>query len=458
MGSLALTLDLERRFRALWERTDRLLALVGADGIRERPIALRHPFIFYVGHLPAFAWNHVCRRRLGWPSFNPRFDEVFDRGIDPDVDDPTRCHAHPEVPDAWPSLLEVHAYRDRIRAEILASLDEIGDLPARDVMAENHRVLRLALEHEQMHQETLLYMIQRLPLSRLVRPPRPPIYTLGEGLRARPIEIDAGQATLGADFHELNSGWDSEFPRSTVAVPRFVIDSTPVTNGEFLQFVESGAYERREMWSEEDWGWKEGLGLRHPLVWTSRDGAWLYRTLLDELPMASVRGWPVYVSLAEARAFARWRGQRLPTEAEYHRAAYGEPGGGERPFPWGDDEPTSRRGNFHEPTSRRGNFHFAHWSPVPVGSHPAGVSAWGVHELVGNGWEWTESRFAPLPGFDAYIPGYPGYSADFFDGKHYVLKGASWATDAQLIRRSFRNWYQARYPYVFAKFRCVRAG
>ena len=118
------------------------------------------------------------------------------------------------------------------------------------------------------------------------------------------------------------------------------------------------------------------------------------------------------------------------------------------PVPWGDDGPTPRHGNFH----------FAHWSPVPVGSHPAGASAWGVHELIGNGWEWTESTFAPFPGFEANIPGYPGYSADFFDGKHYVLKGASWATDAQLIRRSFRNWYQARYPYVFAKFRCVRAG
>ena len=126
MGVPALALDLERRFRTLWERTDRLFGLVGPDGIFQRPIALRHPFIFYVGHLPGFAWNHVCRRLLGRPSFNPPFDEIFDRGIDPDVDDPTQCHAHPEVPDAWPSLLEVHAYRDCVRAEILASLDEVA--------------------------------------------------------------------------------------------------------------------------------------------------------------------------------------------------------------------------------------------------------------------------------------------------------------------------------------------
>jgi ergothioneine biosynthesis protein EgtB len=444
MGTTTLTRSLERRFTALWERTDRLFALVAPDAILERPIALRHPFIFYVGHLAGFAWNHVCRGLLGRPSFNARFDEIFDRGIDPDVDDPSQCHAHPEVPDAWPDVREVLAYRNRIRAEILGSLDEVADAP--DVMAENGRALLMVLEHEQMHQETLLYMMQQLPLSRMVRPASTPIYALGDALRVRPIEIDEGYATLGTDFHALDFGWDNEFPHITVPVRGFVMDSTPVTNGEFLEFVQSGGYDRRDLWSDGDWTWKEQAGFGHPTFWTLRDAAWFYRTLLDELPLASVRDWPVYASLAEARAFARWRGGRLPTEAEFDRAAHGEPGGGERAFPWGDDEPTPERGNFH----------FAHWSPVPVGSHPAGVSAWGVHELIGNGWEWTQSAFAPFPGFHAYIPGYAGYSADFFDDKHYVLKGASWATDGQLIRRSFRNWYQARYPYVFAKFRCVR--
>ena len=447
MRAPALTRGLEQRFKTLWERTDRLFALVAPDAILERPIALRHPFIFYVGHLPAFAWNHVCRGLLKRASFNARFDEIFDRGIDPDVDDPSKVHAHPEVPDEWPALREVLAYRVRIRAEILGSLDEVLDAPGTSVMAENGRALLMALEHEQMHQETLLYMLQQLPVSRMVRPARAPIYALGDALRARPIEIDEGHATLGVDFDDLDFGWDNEFTRTTVAVPAFRIDSTPVTNGEFLDFVESGAYERPALWADGDWSWKENAGLRHPTFWRLRDGNWLYRTLLDELPLAAVRDWPAYVSLAEARAYARWRGSRLPTEAEFDRAAYGEPGGGARAFPWGDAEPRPTHGNFHS----------AHWSPVPVGSYPAGASAWGVHELVGNGWEWTETAFAPLPGFDAYIPGYPGYSADFFDAKHYVLKGASWATDAQLIRRSFRNWYQARYPYVFAKFRCVRS-
>jgi ergothioneine biosynthesis protein EgtB len=312
-------------------------------------------------------------------------------------------------------------------------------------MGRNGRALLMALEHEQMHQETLLYMIQQLPLPRLHGPTPASSEAPGHAVSARPIEVDAGRATLGADFDALDFGWDNEFPEITVAVPGFVIDSLPVTNGAFLEFVEAGGYDRRELWADDDWQWKDGAGLGHPASWALRDGVWVYRTLIDERSLASVLDWPVYVSLAEARAFAQWRGCRLPTEAEFHRAAYGEPGGGQRALPWGDDEPTPERGNFH----------FAHWSPVPVGSYPAGASAWGVHELVGNGWEWTRTPFAPFPGFDPYIPGYAGYSADFFDAKHYVLKGASWATDAQLVRRTFRNWYQARYPYIFAKLRCI---
>ena len=158
--------------------------------------------------------------------------------------------------------------------------------------------------------------------------------------------------------------------------------------------------------------------LAHPRVWTNQDGRWLYRGLFDLLPLERVMDWPVYVSLAEARAYARWRGLRLPTEAEFHRAAFGDPRGPERAFPWGAGAPGERHGNFD----------FRHWAPTPVGTYPEGASAWGVYDLVGNGWEWTETPFAGFAGFEAWIPGYSGYSADFFDGKHFVLKGGSWAT------------------------------
>jgi iron(II)-dependent oxidoreductase len=160
------------------------------------------------------------------------------------------------------------------------------------------------------------------------------------------------------------------------------------------------------------------------------------------LPMA----WPAWVTWQQADAYARWKGRRLPTEAEYHRAAFGNPAGGERTFPWGEETP--------DDDVRRGVFDFASYDPAPVGSCPAGASAWGVHDLIGNGWEWTSTIFTGFPGFEP-MASYPEYSADFFDGQHYVLKGASPVTPRELVRRSFRNWFRPDYPYVFAKFRTV---
>jgi formylglycine-generating enzyme required for sulfatase activity len=155
--------------------------------------------------------------------------------------------------------------------------------------------------------------------------------------------------------------------------------------------------------------------------------------------------WPVYVSHEEACAFAAWTGKRLPTEAEFHRAAYGTVHGDhERLYPWGDGQPDRRRGNFDG----------YRWDPVPVTATPSGDSAFEVSQLVGNGWEWTSTVFHPFPGFQPYSF-YPGYSAPFFDGEHYVLKGASPRTDARLLRRSFRNWFRPNFPYVYAGFRCV---
>ena len=154
--------------------------------------------------------------------------------------------------------------------------------------------------------------------------------------------------------------------------------------------------------------------------------------------------WPVYVSHAEASAYACWAGKQLPTEAEWHRAAYSSPGGTESSYPWGNSPPDRTHGNFH----------FESWDAAAVDAHPAGASAFGVFDLLGNGWEWTRTQFAPFPGFRAFSF-YPGYSANFFDGKHFVLKGGSPQTDRCMLRRPFRNWFQPHYTYVYATFRCV---
>ena len=433
------------RLTEAWARTDRIFEILGPGSWLAQPIALRHPFIFYLGHLPAFAWNHVGGELLGRPAFNPAFDELFSRGIDPDVDDPTHCHDHPDVPAAWPAVPEVLAYRDRVRAALLDAGAAVADRAATHLMAREGRVFAMVAEHELMHQETLLYMIQRLPLPQKVRPSWVPPLVLGPGCPAGKIEIPAGPVTLGARFDELPFGWDNEFSASEVPVPAFRIDGTPVTNAQFLAFVEDGGYRRAELWSDEDQVWRGHAALEHPMTWELTDGRWTLQALFERLPFDAVADWPVCVSLAEARAFARWRGERLPTEAEFQRAAFGAPDGGTHRWPWGDTPPNGRHGNFG----------YRHWAPTPVGTHPGGASAWGVQDLIGDGWEWTNSVFAGLPGFSAYIPGYAGYSADFFDGKHYVLKGGSWATADDLVRPTFRNWFQAHYPYVFATFRCV---
>jgi ergothioneine biosynthesis protein EgtB len=428
---------IEAELDAAWRRSDDIFALLRPEALLFRPIVWRHPFIFYIGHLPAFAWNQVHRGR---PSANPYFDDIFSRGIDPDIDSGA-CHAHPEAPGRWPDFEAVLRYRDGVRKSVLEALDGARAKP-RD--AERRQSLYIALEHELMHQETLLYMVYQLAPGRKIRPRDFPEDIFHEPPACAQIVIPAGPARLGTSDDELAYGWDNEFKSTTVEVAAFKIDSLPVTVGQYYEFVASGAYGDRRYWTEGDWAWKTRENLHHPNFWFSERGSWFYRAMFDILPLPAVFSWPAYTSLAEARAYARWKGKRLLTEAEYHRAAFCRADGSVARYPWGNDAPAPQHGNFD----------FTHWSPIPVGSHPDGVSAWGVHELCGNGWEWTDTPFAPFPGF---VPQktYPEYSADFFDGKHFVLKGASWATAARLIRPSFRNWYQAHYPYVFAKFRCV---
>ena len=429
---------------AAWARTDEIFAIVSAQNILAQPIVWRHPFIFYVGHLPAFAWNQVCGALLNWQSCNPYFDDLFCRGIDPDVDT-GECHWHPDVPDEWPSLAATLDYRDEARGAILQSVEALSERGATQVMAQGGRIFQMILEHEYMHQETLLYMLQRMPYDKKQPPKKMAPYSFHPASRSGQVSIPAGKACLGARFDDIPFGWDNEFGELVVDVPSFRIETLPVTNGEFFEFVVSGAYESECYWRAEDYRWKAREEKHHPTCWSKRGEGWFYRAMFDELPLSRVASWPVYVSLAEARAYARWRGKRLPTEAEYHRAAFYGPDERETPYPWGSGWPGQQHGNFD----------FVAWSPVPVGSLPEGRSRWGVAELVGNGWELTDTPFAPLPGFTPYISSYPDYSADFFDGKHFVLKGASWATAGELVRPSFRNWYQAHYPYVFAKFRCV---
>jgi ergothioneine biosynthesis protein EgtB len=309
-------------------------------------------------------------------------------------------------------------------------------------LLERANAVHTILEHESMHQETLLYMWHRLPLEQKHAPADYRLVT--DAPRADPaaIRIPKGRARLGAAPGDIAFGWDNEFGPLDVDVDAFTIDARNVTNEDFLAFVDAGGYARAEFWTPDDWAWVQEHQLTHPTFWEHRQGSWWWRGMFESVPLPA--HWPVYVSHAEARAFAVWRGRRLPSEAEFHRAAYGSPDETPRPFPWGHSEPTAAHGVFD----------FTSWEPQPAGTHSAGRSAWGVEDLVGNGWEWTSSVFAPFPGFAA-SPSYPEYSADFFDQSHYVMKGASPATARALLRPTFRNWFRPRYPYVYAAFRTV---
>jgi len=426
-----------QRLQAARARSDELFEIVHPAALYDRPISERHRIIFYLGHLEAFDWN-LFREPLGLAPFDSEFDRLFAFGIDPvDGGLPT------DQPKDWPLPSRVREYNRRIRAELDDALRTIASKDPGLRRLDNGRLLEVAIEHRLMHAETLCYMLHQLPVDRKcgtqASPPPPASPRTLNG-----AEIPAGKATLGLLRTESGPfGWDNEFEEHSVDVPAFEIDAYNVTNGDYLRFMRDGGYEHRSLWSDAGWQWISSSGRSFPAFWLPNGDSWRYRTMFEEIPLPL--DWPVYVSHEEASAYARWIGKDLPSEAEWHRAACATREGGERPYPWGAEAPSPRHGNFD----------FERWDPVPVGSYPEGISDFGVADLVGNGWEWTRTTFAPFPGFQPFSF-YLGYSANFFDGKHFVMKGGSPRTAACMLRRSFRNWFQPHYPYVYAKFRCVQ--
>jgi iron(II)-dependent oxidoreductase len=425
-------------------RTRQLFDLLAGEAYYSRPIALRHPIVFYEGHLPAFSFNTLIKKALGGPSIDPRLESLFARGIDPHESNGQGPTDPAQNAAQWPARDEVLAFADEADRQIVSALERIDFDEPSSPLLDRVEALFTILEHEAMHQETLAYMWHRLPFAQKHRPAGHQARTEGDVPRPEWIEIPSGRATLGVHRSSMAFGWDNEFPALTADVPGFSIERHDVTNARFLEFVQDGGYHDERWWAADDWQWVRKEALTHPLFWERAGDRWHWRGMFESVPLPL--SWPVYVSQAEASAFARWSGTRLPTEAEFQRAAYGAPEETRR-YPWGDEEPSDRRGVFD----------FASWDPQPAGSHPAGASAWGVEDLVGNGWEWTCTPFAPFPGFHP-MASYPEYSADFFDGQHVVMKGASPVTARELLRPTFRNWFRARYPYVYATFRCVGSG
>ncbi len=429
--------DLHARLAEARNRTDELFTIVREQALYDRPIAERHRIIFYIGHVESFDWNLLAQRAFGLQSFHESFDKLFAFGIDP-----VGGGLPTDKPADWPAREEVDGYNQRLRSQLDEAIARTLANPS-----EGHpllsQMLEVAIEHRLMHAETLAYMLHQLPADRKIRAVKEPVWKTPRA-KSHLVDIPAGTATLGLERAKgPEFGWDNEFEALDASVPGFAIDNYNVMNRDFLLFIRSGGYENRSLWSDDGWAWKKAEGIQHPTFWRSEGSLWMYRTMFGDIQLPL--DWPVYVSHAEASAYAKWLGRKLPTEVQFHRAAYGTSDERvEREYPWGDEPPSEKYGNFN----------FAHWDPSPVGSYARGASAFGVHDLVGNGWEWTRTEFAPFPGFTP-MSFYPGYSANFFDGKHYVMKGGSPRTAACMLRRSFRNWFQPNYPYVYATFRCV---
>jgi ergothioneine biosynthesis protein EgtB len=424
------------RSRALFD------LLIDEEAYYSRPISLRHPFVFYEGHVPAFSFNTLVKTALGGPSIDPALETLFARGIDPPTEQASASESASQR-EGWPGREVVRQFAREADARVIEALtrDDI-DRPGHPLL-DRAEAAFVILEHEAMHQETLHYMLHRLPWAgkRRFRGYQPRVG--GAAPRSTWIEIPAGRAGMGIDRESARFTWDNEGPQHAGQVSGFAIESHDVTNAAFMDFIDAGGYQEPQHWHRDDWDWVSRNDIRHPLFWEDRAGRWSWRGMFE--PISLPPAWPVYVTHAEAEAYARWRGARLPTEAEFHRAAYGTPAGVARRFPWGDAPPEARHGAFD----------FTSWDPAPAGSHPDGRSAWGVEDLVGNGWEWTGTPFGPFPGFRPRAS-YPEYSADFFDGDHFVMKGGSPATARELLRPTFRNWYRGRYPYAYATFRCVK--
>ncbi|HEV7470970.1 MAG TPA: SUMF1/EgtB/PvdO family nonheme iron enzyme, partial [Pseudonocardia sp.] len=260
----------------------------------------------------------------------------------------------------------------------------------------------------------------------------------------REVLVPAGAFTQGTS----GEPWalDNERPAHTVELPAYWIDAHPVTNGEYAEFVAAGGYEDAHWWSEAGWAHRREEGLVAPRFW-ARDGGtgeWWRRRfgVVERVPADEP---VVHVCFHEAAAYARWAGKRLPTEAEWEKAARFDPASGRsRRYPWGDEEPTPRHANLGQ----------RHLRPAAVGAYPEGASPLGVEQLIGDVWEWCDSGWHPYPGFEAFP--YEEYSEVFFGGDYKVLRGGSFGTDESAIRTTFRNWDHPIRRQIFAGFRCAR--
>jgi ergothioneine biosynthesis protein EgtB len=339
-----------------------------------------------------------------------------------------------------PTVKETIAYRNHIDEQILSILHSPDSLPEADTVMS---LVRLGLEHEMQHQELLVYDIKHLLCDQFAAPLKPLPRPRGkvEGM----AEIEGGLIWIGYDKTQGSFAFDNEKPAHQVFIQNFAIDKAPVSNGNFLEFMDDGGYQNFRWWFSEGWEAVNREHWRAPLYWELHDGEWMIRDFSGLHPAAGKKDEPVcHVSFFEASAFAKWAGKRLPTEAEWeHAACYDARRKVKQAFPWGDTDPNNGNTNF---------FENGYWSPAPIGAFPDGANAYGCQQMIGDVWEWTTSDYVPYPGFKS---DFDEYNDKWFVNQK-VLRGGSFATPQLHIRATYRNFFHAHERWMTSGFRCAK--
>jgi gamma-glutamyl hercynylcysteine S-oxide synthase len=421
--------ELERvRVRSLGLTTD----VLDVDELLAQHSRLMSPLVWDLAHVGNYEELWLLRAAAGVDPIRPEIDGIYDAFEHPRAERPTLPLLPPD---------EAQAYLRVVREKVLDSLDHVRFDPANPLL-DNGFVYGMVVQHEHQHDETMLATHQ-LRRGSAVLTDLPPDATPPDAPRL-PAEVlvPAGEFAMGTSDDYW--AYDNERPQHDVFVPAFWIDTTPVTSRAYLSFVEAGGYNDERWWTQAGWDWRCESGKRTPAFWHRDGGQWLRRRFgrVEPLPLDQ----PVqHVCAHEADAYARWAGRRLPSEAEWEKAASWDPvASRKRRYPWGDDDPTPQRANLGQ----------RHHQPAPTGSYPEGASAYGARQLVGDVWEWTASTLASYPGFRSFP--YKEYSEVFFGPDYRVLRGGSWATDPTACRSTFRNWDYPIRRQIFAGFRCAR--
>jgi len=392
------------------ERTLALVADLSDADVEAAHSALMSPLVWDLAHIAAYEDLWLVHRHGGGGLLQPELAAMYDA-----FETPRAVRGDLPLLDRAQAL----AYLAQVRERALEVLEGRG--PGDGTLVE------LVLRHELQHGETMLQAIEhaRLLPSPALRPdPRPPAPGGHSGLES--VEVPGGPCTIGA--RRFGFAYDNERPRHRTHVPSFRIGRTPVTNATWMSFTEGGGYERREWWSDEGWSWKEDYDITHPGGW-ARGPAGRRQWRIDGWAPLHPDEPVVHVSWFEADAFARAHGARLPTEAEWEKAAtWDQATGTARRHPWGEEPPCPLRANLGQ----------AGLGPHPAGAHPEGEAPCGALGMLGDVWEWTASDFRGYDGFVARP--YREYSEVFFGRGYRVLRGGSWASRERATTASTRNW------------------